>query len=149
MRRLFKSWWLRGALLVLLAVGVGWFVGTRMTTGGASADHESTDQIYRDVAGRIVRLAPDDGMMTVDHEEIEGFMPAMVMDLRVADWRELAGFSPGDDIIFDESVTIRYTCTFGSTQLIRGGTLRGTAFAFILGRPGMQYTFTNTASIPR
>lgn len=70
-------------------------------TGRTSADHDASNQIYRDVAGRIVRLAPDDGIMTVDHQEIEGLMPAMVMDLRVADWRELSGFSPGDDIIFD------------------------------------------------
>jgi hypothetical protein len=55
----------------------------------------------------------------------------------------------GEDIIFDESVTIGYQCTFGSSQLTKGGTLRGTAFASIFGRPGMEYTFSNTATIPR
>lgn len=100
-RQALKRPWLRGVALVLLAVVVGWFLGTRLTKGDASADHDTTNQIYRDIAGRIVRLAPDDGMMTVDHEEIKGLMPAMVMDLRVADWRELTGFSPGDDIFFD------------------------------------------------
>jgi hypothetical protein len=56
--------------------------------------------------------------------------------------------APGEDIIFDETVTIGYTCTFGSSQLTRRGTLRGTAFASIFGR-AMEFTFTNTATIPR
>ena len=61
---------------------------------------------------------------------------------------QAAGWQSGDDIIFDESVTIGYTCTF-TTPLISRGTLRGTAFASVFNRPGMEFTFTNTATIPR
>ncbi len=39
--------------------------------------------------------------MTVDHEPIDGFMPAMVMDLPLADPREVGRFSAGDEVIFD------------------------------------------------
>jgi hypothetical protein len=60
-----------------------------------------------------------------------------------------AGWVPGDPIVFDENVTIGYTCTFGSTQLIKGGTLKGTAEATIYGRPEMLFTYSSTASIPR
>ncbi len=95
---------MRGAALLLVAVLVGWFVGSRL--GGSSEDDQhdngnGSSGVYRDVAGRIVRLNPDDGVMTVDHEAIDGFMPAMVMDLQLADPREAMPFSPGDDILFD------------------------------------------------
>ena len=64
------------------------------------------------------------------------------------DYDQSPGWASGDDIIFDESVTIGYTCTFGSTQLTPRGTLRGTAYASIFGRDHV-FTFSNTASIPR
>jgi hypothetical protein len=55
----------------------------------------------------------------------------------------------GEDVIFDESVNIGYSCTFGATQLAKGGTLRGTAYASIFGRPGREFTYSSTASIPK
>lgn len=94
----------RGIIIVLAAVAVGLYLGSR-SAGDAEHDHaapaDASSRVYRDVAGTIVRLAPDDGFMTVDHEAIPGFMSAMVMDLQLADARELASFSPGDEILFD------------------------------------------------
>jgi uncharacterized repeat protein (TIGR01451 family) len=65
------------------------------------------------------------------------------------DTTQAPGWTSGDTIIFDESVTIGYSCTFTASQLPRGGTLRGTAFAGIFNRTGMEFTYTSTASIPR
>jgi hypothetical protein len=59
------------------------------------------------------------------------------------------GWVDGDPIIFDESVTIGYTCTFGGNQLPKGGTLRGTAYAGIFGRTGKEFTYSSSVPIPR
>ncbi len=94
---------IRIAAFLIIAVLIGWLVGSLLSGDSDTAPTTAGESsgVYRDVRGQIVRLAPDDGVMTVDHEEIEGFMPAMVMDLHLADVRELAPFSPGDEIIFD------------------------------------------------
>jgi uncharacterized repeat protein (TIGR01451 family) len=65
------------------------------------------------------------------------------------DKQQVAGWQSGDPIIFDESVTIGYTCSFGSSQLIKGGVLRGTAYAEIFNRTGMVFTYSSTKSIPK
>lgn len=95
---------LRWVLVLLAAVAVGWYAGRR-ASGDAdpdpSAAADAASGVYRDVAGTLVRLAPEDGFVTVDHEAIPGFMSAMVMDLQLADPRELVHFSAGDQILFD------------------------------------------------
>lgn len=95
--------WMRLAGFLLVAVLIGWFVGSIMgdRSGEEVVEDDSTTGLYRDVAGTIVRMAPDDGVVTIDHAPIEGFMPAMVMDFELADTRELTPFEPGDEIIFD------------------------------------------------
>lgn len=97
--------WIRVAGLLFVAIALGWFLSSRMTGGdppdSAGVSGEGGSQVHREIAGTIVRVAPDDGVMTVDHEAIDGFMPAMVMDLQLAEPGELAAFSPGDAIVFD------------------------------------------------
>ncbi len=102
-RTLQGQWWV-GVIVVVGAVALGWYMGSRVgddtSPGDAVAPTDVDGEVHRDVAGRVVRLAPEDGVMTVDHEDIEGFMPAMVMDLQLADPGELEGLSPGDEILF-------------------------------------------------
>ena len=97
--------WIRGAVLLVAAILVGWLLGTRSGGGDTSATGvvtgEGGSQVYRDVEGRIVRVAPEVGVMTVDHEAIGDLMPAMVMDITLAVPGELAAFAPGDEITFD------------------------------------------------
>lgn len=96
--------WLRGAALLLAAVAIGWFIGSRATDDAADeavTAGEATNRVYRDVTGRIVRQSIEDGVMTVDHDAIEGLMPGMVMDFPLAEPGELTRFSPGDAIVFD------------------------------------------------
>ena len=97
-----RNRWMVPLGLVLIVAGLGWYIGSR-TADNNDTDEPATAQggVYRDVAGQIVRLNPEDDSITVDHEEIPGFMRAMVMDLKVAERRELRGLEPGDAIRFD------------------------------------------------
>jgi protein SCO1 len=90
-------------LVVVAAVAAGWYIGSRAGSDPAETTPDATRQagVYRDVAGRVVRLAPEEGTVTVDHEAIEGLMAAMVMDFEVVDPAELRDLSPGDPILFD------------------------------------------------
>lgn len=97
--------WIRGAAVVLVAVLIGWLLGSRV--GGdsqpqsPSTSGDTAGGIHRNVTGQVVRLSPEVGFMTVDHDAVDGLMPAMMMDLQLADPREMARFSPGDEIVFD------------------------------------------------
>lgn len=100
-----RSRWLVGAVAVIAAIALGWYLGSRVgdepPATDPAAQRDADGEVHRDVAGRVVRLAPEAGSITVDHEEIEGFMPAMVMDLQLADPAEVEGLEPEDEILFD------------------------------------------------
>ena len=49
-----------------------------------------------EVRGQILRIDPERQEVLVDHEDIEGFMPAMVMPYKVEDAGLLEGKEPGD-----------------------------------------------------
>ena len=49
-----------------------------------------------EVRGQILRVDPERQEVLVDHEDIEGFMPAMVMPYKVQDAGLLEGKEPGD-----------------------------------------------------
>ncbi|MEX2670742.1 MAG: SCO family protein [Phycisphaeraceae bacterium] len=98
--------WIVSALVIVAAIAVGWYLGSRVnedpeTPPGAADSTEPTGEVHRDVAGRVVRVDAEEGMFRVDHEEIEGFMAAMVMDIDVVDPAELEGLEPGDEVLFD------------------------------------------------
>jgi uncharacterized repeat protein (TIGR01451 family) len=65
------------------------------------------------------------------------------------DYPQIAGWMSGDPIIFDEDFNIEYTCTFSSTQLPKGGMLKGTAYSSIFGRTDKEFTYSNTATISK
>jgi protein SCO1/2 len=50
--------------------------------------------------GQIQSLDPARTLVTVKHEEIKGFMPAMIMMYRVEPFSLTAGLQPGDRIEF-------------------------------------------------
>jgi protein SCO1/2 len=61
-------------------------------------------------SGLVLKVQPDDAMVTVSHEAIRGYMEAMVMPFAVADARELADLRPGDRIAF--RINVRQERTF-------------------------------------
>jgi cytochrome oxidase Cu insertion factor (SCO1/SenC/PrrC family)/Cu/Ag efflux protein CusF len=101
--------WLVSILVLIGAIATGWYVGTRVGSGGTEsrgqAEQAGQDpdgkRIYRNIAGRVVRVDAGAGELRVDHDEIDGLMGAMVMDLDVVEPRELAGLNGGDKILFD------------------------------------------------
>lgn len=50
--------------------------------------------------GEVKKLDAQRGMVTLQHGDVPGIMPAMTMDYRVADPKQLAGFKPGDKVHF-------------------------------------------------
>ncbi|MGB0581691.1 MAG: SCO family protein [Limisphaerales bacterium] len=56
-------------------------------------------EIYH-VRGVVKRLLLEKGKVTVDHEEIPGFMPAMLMDLNVGDTNDFIDITTNDRIHF-------------------------------------------------
>lgn len=120
-RKPMNRWWVWIAA-VLAAVVLGWYAGSRVgdesSPAEPAAQNEADGQVHRDVAGRVVRLAPEEGVMTVDHEEIAGFMPAMVMDLQLVDPAEVEGLSPDDEILFDLA---RIDGTYMAVRIRRAG----------------------------
>lgn len=93
--------WIVPLILVCCAIILGWLLGSHF--GAETDDGTPAEDVagYPDVAGTVIRVAPEDGILTVDHEEIPGFMAAMTMDLEVADPTELERIAPGDRILFD------------------------------------------------
>ena len=48
------------------------------------------------LVGQVLAVQPHQQVMTVKHEDIQGFMPGMTMPFKVRDAAELAGRKPGD-----------------------------------------------------
>lgn len=53
-----------------------------------------------DARGVVQQIAPDKHTITIKHEAISNYMPAMTMDFVVKDTNELATISPADEIAF-------------------------------------------------
>lgn len=58
-----------------------------------------------EVIGIVKKLKPEIRTAVIDHEEIPGYMDAMIMSLEVRDPEELKGIHPGDKISFRMNVT--------------------------------------------
>src|SRR5215471_21333579 len=53
-----------------------------------------------EMRGRVIEFAPSRETVTIAHEEVPGFMPAMVMPFYVKDPKVLAGTKSGDAVSF-------------------------------------------------
>jgi Cu/Ag efflux protein CusF len=63
-------------------------------------------------AGQVLHVDPGQGRVTIAHQDIPNFMPAMTMTFRVKDPRLLDEIKPGDEVDFElevsaQAVTIR------------------------------------------
>jgi protein SCO1/2 len=77
--------WNRLAVVLMIALMIA----------GCSAAPESQARQYK-LQGQVLALVPDRHELTVKHEDIPGFMPAMTMAYRVKDATLLDGLSRGD-----------------------------------------------------
>src|SRR5437762_8675000 len=61
----------------------------------AAACSKPDERTYT-LQGQVLSLEPARKMVTIKHEEIKGFMPAMTMPYEVRDEKLLDGLAPGD-----------------------------------------------------
>ncbi|MDF1738977.1 MAG: SCO family protein [Verrucomicrobiales bacterium] len=83
-------------LIVILFSGCGRNEG--------AADNEAEETVYP-VRGVVQKRMDDPSMLLIDHEEIPGFMPRMVMPFRVLDPSLFDGLEPGMEVTLDFHVT--------------------------------------------
>ena len=72
--------------LILLATALSLIVGCQ------------TQEKHYTLSGRVVAKSPSAGQLSVDGDNIPGFMPAMIMPYPVKDTQGLAAVEPGDRI---------------------------------------------------
>src|SRR5262245_34236828 len=51
-----------------------------------------------DFRGKVVSIEKEKQQVTVSHEEVKGYMPAMIMPFKLKDPAALDGLAPGDQI---------------------------------------------------
>lgn len=74
------------------------------TTSSATSGPIAHERIFQ-VKGVVVEVKPDAKAVTIKHEEIPGYMPAMTMPFAVKDTNVLAGIQQGDEVSFRMIVT--------------------------------------------
>jgi len=77
------------------------------TTGGelkAAPEDSGTDARTYDAHGIIRQIAADGRAVTIQHDAIAGYMPAMTMEFPIKNTNELHGISPSDEITFKLAV---------------------------------------------
>src|SRR5271163_4760818 len=84
--------------LILLAAGLVFASGCQ---------NQTREQRYQ-LRGRVISKDPSAQQLTVDNEDIPGFMPAMTMPYPVKDSQGLAAVQPGDKISADVVVKDGY-----------------------------------------
>ncbi|MEO2089630.1 MAG: copper-binding protein [Gemmataceae bacterium] len=72
--------------------------GCQNQPGSSTAPSKSAGTKVYDVTGKVVSLYPTKKLVTLDHEDIPGFMKAMTMEFPVADAKLLDGMKAGDAV---------------------------------------------------
>jgi protein SCO1 len=66
----------------------------------SAAAPPATHQEIFQVKGVVLEVKPEEKTVTIKHEEVPGYMPAMTMPFEVKDTNELAGLEAGDPVSF-------------------------------------------------
>lgn len=84
-------------LLLAAAVAAAVLAGCQNQSGTSAASKSTTAKVY-EVTGKVVSLDPAKKVVSLDHEDIPGFMKAMTMEFPVADAKLLDGMKAGDAV---------------------------------------------------
>ena len=82
-------------LLVVVALNGAGGIGA-CSFGGCYFGAGNQGEPSYELRGQILRVNKDEGTVTIRHEDIKGFMPAMTMPFKVRDKRLLDGRARGD-----------------------------------------------------
>ena len=99
-----KLKWFLILLVGLAAAQIASRVALNRKTTLKVAENAASVRTFQ-VNGRVRNLDLHAGIVTVAHDEIPGFMPAMTMPLSVKDSALMAGLKSGDEIHFELSVS--------------------------------------------
>lgn len=92
----------------LLSRGIVWFVLLGFALFAALAcERDPGAPGYYSAQGIVEDVDLENGQVLIDHEEVEGLMPAMTMNYKVPDPDLLASFAPGQVIDFEIHFTGR------------------------------------------
>lgn len=69
-----------------------------LTVGSSCDRYNPANEKRYELKGKVVSVEADKQQVTIDHEEIKDFMPAMAMPFTLRDKETLNFMSPGDDI---------------------------------------------------
>ena len=86
-------------ILVASLIAVFVFCGCSKKDNGGPAEAVQTHSYHG--VGTVTNLDPKVPMIEIDHEDIQGLMPAMEMQFRLKDKSLLDGIKIGDRIEFD------------------------------------------------
>src|ERR1700685_1756753 len=75
-----------------------------LSTAHASAQSSSPQRQVFQVKGVVKEIAPSDRTVTIQHEAVTNYMPAMTMPFDIKDTNELRGIHVGDTISFQLNV---------------------------------------------
>lgn len=89
---------MRSLFTTLLLSAVVAVVGGCNNSSDSSAPAKTNNAKVYDVTGKIVSLDPAKKVVTLDHEDIPGFMKAMTMEFPVSDAKLLNGLKAGDAV---------------------------------------------------
>ena len=78
-------------VLILMLVFVAGFISGCGKGGG------DKEKLY-DIKGKVLAVDTEKKKVTLDHEEIPGYMQAMEMSFAIADVKVLEGLNPGDQV---------------------------------------------------
>lgn len=84
-------------LLAAMVAATAVVSGCNNPSGSSAAGKPAGAKVY-DVTGKVVALDPAKKVVTLDHEDIPGFMKAMTMEFPVADAKLLDGLKAGDAV---------------------------------------------------
>lgn len=80
-----------------VAVAAVALAGCQNPSGSSASSKPAGAKVY-EVTGKVVSLDPATKAVTLDHEDIPGFMKAMTMEFPVADAKVLDGMKAGDAV---------------------------------------------------
>jgi protein SCO1 len=83
--------------IFFFAVWFAFMAGGELT---AAPEDGETNAAFHDARGVVRQIAADRRAVTIQHEAIAGYMPAMTMEFPVKNTNELNGISPSDEITF-------------------------------------------------
>lgn len=127
-------------LFAIFAITAFFFACTNQEALKPVSPNAAETQTYKGV-GIVKKIDKENGKLTIDHEDIKGYMPAMEMTVAVKDAASLESLKEGDKISFDlertgSKLLLLNIVKIGETAVIKGAEIYKTNCAECHGERG-------------